>query len=218
MPQPMEEDAAPASVTFQQEVRPVEEHNEERSGLWQIHNKNILSQIRSGVMIIDQHVAHERILYEQALRTMKTAMPMSQQLLFPLELKCSPVEFALIRELRQDLSALGFELSLDKGEKVTVAGVPNDVRAGQEGAILRELLDQYLEYQHMGMTEQRDLIAASFACRASIKAGDPLTEPEMLNLIEQLFSTSMPYVCPHGRPIVIRIDLAELDRRFGRTS
>jgi DNA mismatch repair protein MutL len=218
MPQPMEEDAAPASVTFQQEVRPVEEHNEERSGLWQIHNKYILSQIRSGVMIIDQHVAHERILYEQALRTMKTAMPMSQQLLFPLELKCSPVEFALIRELRQDLSALGFELSLDKGEKVTVAGVPNDVRAGQEGAILRELLDQYLEYQHMGMTEQRDLIAASFACRASIKAGDPLTEPEMLNLIEQLFSTSMPYVCPHGRPIVIRIDLAELDRRFGRTS
>jgi DNA mismatch repair protein MutL len=68
------------------------------------------------------------------------------------------------------------------------------------------------------MTDQRDLIAASFACRAAIKAGDPLSEQEMLNLIEHLFSTSMPYVCPHGRPIVIRIDLVELDRRFGRTS
>jgi DNA mismatch repair protein MutL len=205
-------------VTYQQEVRPLQEQHEERSGLWQIHNKYILSQIRSGVMIIDQHVAHERILYEQALRSMKMAMPMSQQLLFPLEMKIAPAEYALIRELRQDLSALGFELSLERGEKVVIAGVPNDVRPGQEGAILRELLDQYLEYQQMGMTDQRDLVAASFACRASIKAGDPLSELEMLNLIEQLFSTSMPYVCPHGRPIVIRIDLAELDRRFGRTS
>ncbi len=205
-------------ITIQQEVRPVDKDAEEQSGLWQIHNKYIMSQIRSGVMIIDQHVAHERILYEQALRSMKIAMPMSQQLLFPLEMKTSPVEFALLREIRSDLMALGFDISLERGERVMIQGVPNDVRAGQEGAILRELLDQYQEYQRMGMTDQRDLIAASFACRASIKAGDPLSEPEMLNLIEQLFSTSMPYVCPHGRPIVIRIDLAELDRRFGRTS
>jgi len=203
---------------MQQEVRPLDDAAEERSGLWQIHNKYILSQIRSGVMIIDQHVAHERILYERALESMKASMPMSQQLLFPLEMKTSPAEYALIRELRSDLLALGFDVALEKGERVVIQGVPNDVRAGQEGAILRELLDQYQEYQRMGMTDQRDLIAASFACRASIKAGDSLSEQEMLNLIEQLFSTSMPYVCPHGRPIVIRIDLAELDRRFGRTS
>jgi DNA mismatch repair protein MutL len=68
------------------------------------------------------------------------------------------------------------------------------------------------------MTDQRHMIAASFACRASIKAGDPLSQEEMLNLIENLFATTMPYVCPHGRPIVIRIELSELDRRFGRTS
>ena len=191
---------------------------DERSGLWQIHNKYIISQIRSGVMIVDQHVAHERILYERALESMRAAMPMSQQLLFPLEMKVAPAEYALLREIRSDLLALGFDLSLDRGERVVILGVPTDVRAGQEGAILHELLDQYAEYQHMGMTDQRDLVAASFACRASIKAGDPLSEPEMLNLIEQLFATSMPYVCPHGRPIVIRIDLAELDRRFGRTS
>ncbi len=205
-------------VMLQQEVRPVESATEDRAGLWQIHNKYILSQIRSGIMMIDQHVAHERILYEQALENMKAAMPMSQQLLFPLEMKSTPAEYALVRELRVDLLALGFDVSLEKGERVVIQGVPNDVRPGQEGAILRELLDQYQEYQQMGMTDQRELIAASFACRASIKAGDPLSEPEMLNLIEQLFATSMPYVCPHGRPIVIRIDLAELDRRFGRTS
>ena len=201
-----------------QQIRKVsDKDDEERVGIWQIHNKYIISQIRSGIMIVDQHVAHERILYEQALKSMETAMPMSQQLLFPLDIVFPAAEYALVRELRSDLTALGFELSLDRDGNVGVHGVPNDVRPGQEGAILRELLDQYREYQQMGKTDQRDLLAASFACRASIKAGEPLSEQEMLSLIEQLFVTSMPYVCPHGRPIVIRIDLAELDRRFGRT-
>lgn len=214
---------AASGETIEQEVRPVEREAEsaeaERHGIWQVHNKYILSQIRSGIMIVDQHVAHERILYERALVTMKQAMPMAQQLLFPLDLKLSPTDFALVREIAPQLSALGFDISLDRGaDRVTVMGVPNDVRPGQEGAILNELLDQYREYQQVGATDQQDLVAASFACRASIKAGDRLSEPEMLNLIEQLFATSMPYVCPHGRPIVIRIDLAELDRRFGRTS
>lgn len=212
-------EAASPGVTIHQEVRSVEDDEaEDRAGIWQIHNKYIISQIRSGIMIVDQHVAHERILYERALETMKRSLPMSQQLLFPLEMKIAPAEYALVRELRTDLTSLGFDIALEKGERVMIHGVPNDVRPGQEGAILRELLDQYLEYQQMGNTDQRDLVAASYACRASIKAGDRLSEPEMLNLIEQLFSTSMPYVCPHGRPIVIRIDLGELDRRFGRTS
>lgn len=210
-------------VTIEQEVRPVGAEREsaeaDRHGIWQVHNKYILSQIRSGIMIVDQHVAHERILYERAVATMKQAMPMAQQLLFPLELKLSPADFALVREIAPQLAALGFDMAIDRGaDRVTIMGVPNDVRPGQEGAILGELLDQYREYQQVGATDQQDLVAASFACRASIKAGDRLSEPEMLNLIDQLFATSMPYVCPHGRPIVIRIDLAELDRRFGRTS
>ena len=206
------------SSSIPQQVRPEGGEEKERVGMWQVHNKYIITQIRSGIMIVDQHVAHERILYEQALKSMETSMPMSQQLLFPLEIKVPPGEYALIRELRNDLSALGFELSLERGEVVEVQGVPIDVRHGQEESILRELVDQYREYQQMGKTDQREMLAASFACRASIKAGDPLTEPEMLSLIEQLFSTSMPYVCPHGRPVVIRIDLKELVRRFGRTS
>lgn len=211
-------EGADDGYTIPQQIRKINDKDDDvRVGIWQIHNKYIISQIRSGIMIVDQHVAHERILYEEALKSMDTAMPMSQQLLFPLEVKLPSAEYALVRELRNNLTALGFEISLEREGKVGVYGVPNDVRPGQEGAILRELLDQYREYQQMGKTDQRDLLAASFACRASIKAGDPLSEKEMLSLIEQLFSTSMPYVCPHGRPIVIRIDLAELDRRFGRT-
>lgn len=206
-------------MSFHQEVRPIpEDEPVHQTEVWQIHNKYIISQIRSGIMIVDQHVAHERILYERALEAMKRALPMSQQLLFPLEFRVSPAEYALVREIRSKLASLGFDLSIEGGDRVMINGVPNDVRPGQEGAILKELLDQYHEYQTMEVSDQLDLVAASFACRASIKAGDSLSEPEMLNLIEQLFTTSMPYVCPHGRPIVIRIDLAELDRRFGRTS
>lgn len=212
--------AGGTEISIRQEVRPIPDNEEEaeQSGVWQIHNKYIISQIRSGIMIVDQHVAHERVLYERAVDAIKRGLPMSQQLLFPLDLRVAPAEYALVREIRSKLAALGFDIVAEGGDRVTVNGVPNDVRAGQEGAILRELLDQYQEYQTIGMTEQLDLVAASFACRASIKAGDRLSAPEMLNLIEQLFSTSMPYVCPHGRPIVIRIDLGELDRRFGRTS
>ncbi len=198
---------------------PVKESDDaERVGMWQVHNKYIITQIRSGIMIVDQHVAHERILYEAALATMETSLPMSQQLLFPLTLDLAPEEAALVRELRGDLSALGFEIAIKPTGRLTIHGVPIDVRSGQEESILRELLDQYREYQQMGKTDQREMLAAGFACRASIKAGDPLKESEMLGLIEQLFATTMPYVCPHGRPIVARIDLAELDRRFGRTS
>ncbi len=192
--------------------------DDERVGMWQVHNKYIITQIRSGIMIVDQHVAHERILYEQALGSFERNMPMSQQLLFPLELRLAPAELALVNELRSNLSALGFEIGVDPAGKVSIMGVPIDVRSGQEESILVELLDQYREYQQMGKTDQREMLAASFACRASIKAGDYLSEEEMLSLVEQLFSTSMPYVCPHGRPVVTRIDLKELDRRFGRTS
>ncbi len=92
-----------------------EDEAEDRSGIWQIHNKYIISQIRSGIMIVDQHVAHERILYERALESMKRSLPMSQQLLFPLEMKIAPAEYALVRELRTDLTSLGFDITLEKG-------------------------------------------------------------------------------------------------------
>ena len=148
-------------LTIPQQIRKVGEQEQERVGMWQVHNKYIITQIRSGIMIVDQHVAHERILYELALKNMESAMPMSQQLLFPLEMKLSPAEYAQVRELRNDLAALGFELSLEGGDTAVIHGVPNDVRPGQEGGILRELLDQYREYQQMGKTDQQEMLAAS---------------------------------------------------------
>ncbi len=184
--------------------------------LWQLHDRYIFSQIRNGVMIVDQHVAHERILYERALEMFEKGMRSSQQLLFPCTIDLSPGDFALFEELLPHIAALGFDAKPFGKHTVLVEGVPVDVKPGHEQGILQEILEQYKEYQHHAPTEVRDNMAKAYACRSAIKAGDPLTEKEMRSLIDQLFATSMPYVCPHGRPVVLRISTDELDRRFGR--
>jgi len=190
----------------------------EGKGIWQLHNKYILSQIRTGLMIIDQHVAHERVLYERALASFENAVPVSQQLLFPHTVQLSSGDFALAKELIPHLQAIGFELKLFGKNTIVLEGVPTDVKAGMEGSILQDILDEFKNNQHRVKLDSRDNVAKSFSCKAAIKAGDKLSEIEMRVLIDQLFATSMPYVCPHGRPVVVKISIGELDRRFMRTS
>lgn len=190
----------------------------EGKGIWQLHNKYILTQIRSGLMIIDQHVAHERILYERALTRMNNAVPSSQQLLFPQTIQLPPGDHALAQDLLPYLGSIGFESKPFGRNTIVLEGVPPEVKAGTEAGILQEILDEYKNNQLRVKLDARDNIAKSFSCKAAIKAGDRLSEVEMRTLIDQLFATSMPYVCPHGRPVLIKLSLAELDRRFFRTS
>ena len=185
--------------------------------LWQLHNKYIFSQIKSGMMIVDQHVAHERILFERVLRAMEENMPFSQQLLFPQHIDLLPREMAMIKELLPELERIGFHIRFFGGMSIVIDAIPGDVRSGREDVILREVLDAYEEFGETKILEGRDALAAGFACRAAIKSGDKLGQEEMHVLIEQLFQTKMPYVCPHGRPIVIKLAIDELDRRFGRS-
>ncbi|MCX7984051.1 MAG: DNA mismatch repair endonuclease MutL [Bacteroidetes bacterium] len=185
--------------------------------LWQVHNKYIISSIKSGLMIVDQHVAHERILYERVLNNFQNSLPTSQQLLFPETIELHPSEYALVKELQPYLAQIGFVVKLFGKNTVVLEGIPADVRIGNERKILQEVLDEYKANEHAGIRDIHDNLAKSFACKAAIKAGDPLTSQEMLVLIEQLFLTKMPYVCPHGRPVLIKIPLEELDKRFGRT-
>ena len=184
----------------------------------QLHNKYILSQIKSGLMIIDQHVAHERILYEKAMKRFDANMPFSQQLLFPRKMELDPGTYGIVKELNTYLSKLGFAIKFSAKNFITIEGVPEDVKAGSEEKILIELIDEYLTNQREKKLEDRDNIAKSYSCKTAIKAGDKLSDSEMRLLIDQLFATSMPYVCPHGRPILVKISIDEFDRRFGRTS
>jgi len=185
--------------------------------VWQLHNKYILTPIKNGLMLIDQHVAHERILYEKALQSIESNLPFSQQLLFPHTIELTRPDFKLVMELKDLLLRIGFEIKEFGKSAVIIHGIPQDIKSGKEKEILLEILELYREYEGTGLIDEKDKLAKSFACKSAIKAGDLLSEKEMLSLIDNLFSTQVPYVCPHGRPVFIKLSIDELDRRFGRT-
>jgi len=184
----------------------------------QLQNKYILSQIKTGLMIIDQHVAHERVLYEKALKRFEANLPFSQQLLFPKTIEIDPARFAIVKEINPYLTKLGFAIKFFSKNTIVIEGVPEDVKKGSEEKVILEILEDYTNNLKEKKLEEREYLAKTYSCKAAIKAGDYLTEREMRLLIDQLFATTMPYVCPHGRPVVVKISLEEFDRRFGRTS
>ncbi|MBK7106337.1 MAG: DNA mismatch repair endonuclease MutL [Ignavibacteriae bacterium] len=182
-----------------------------------LHSKYILTPIKSGLMIIDAHVAHERILYEKAINSFEANLPFTQQLLFAQTLQLDPADYLLVKELEPHLSKLGFALKFFSKNVVVIDGVPSDINVGSEVETFLDILNEYKNNDQEKHLEQKDNIAKSYSCKAAIKAGDKLTEREMRILVDQLFATSMPYVCPHGRPIIVKIPLTEFDKRFGRT-
>ncbi|SHK94748.1 DNA mismatch repair endonuclease MutL [Rhodothermus profundi] len=215
--EPAEVEPAPQPTVLPSSVRPEtdEEAPEHDTLIWQVHERYILTQIRSGLLLIDQNAAHERILYERALRNLESGFGLSQQLLFPQTLEFSPADFALIEELLPELRALGFDLELFSGRTVVVRGVPDDIRPGDERTMLEDLLAQYKANLPLRLSSRENL-ARSMARRNAIRPGTRLTEKQMRTLIDQLFLCETPYVSPTGRPTMIRLTLEELDRRFGR--
>ena len=183
--------------------------------VWQLHNKYILSQIKSGLVVIDQHVAHERILYEKAKASFKAKNIPSQQLLFPQTIDLSSEDYEALMEILPFLEKIGFILKGFGGKTVVVEGVPSGMRIRGENKILLDILDEYRTNQGTEIDIQ-ERVAKSFSCRSAIMAGDRLTPEAMNALIDQLFTTQNPYFCPHGRPVMITISIDELDKRFDR--
>jgi DNA mismatch repair protein MutL len=183
--------------------------------IWQIHNKYILSPVQSGMVVIDQHVAHERVLFEEALTAFEQNHLPSQTLLFPEEMTFSPDEYSVLLDLLPYLEKIGFRLKEGENSNIILEAVPSDMSLGNEKTIIRNILDHYLEHGKEYSSTQESL-AASYACHGAIKAGDPLTFEEMQELVNRLFSTEHPYYCPHGRPIIVQLSLEELDKRFER--
>ncbi len=188
----------------------------QQAALWQVHNRYILSQIKSGLVIIDQHVAHERILFERILDSLQQEKSLpTQQLLFPQTLELSLEDFLIYQDIKEWLAKIGFIISELSGRSVVIEGIPTDVKVGKEAKILLEIIDYYRENEG-GQYQPHEKIAAAFACKNAIKSGEKLTLEEMNALIDQLFQTREPYFCPHGRPVIVTLDLEELDRKFKR--
>ncbi len=189
--------------------------SDEMPRLWQLHNRYILSQIKSGLTIIDQHVAHERILYEKALAVKSRNRGLAQQLLFPQIVEMTPEDFLVLTEILPFLEKIGFGLREFGKNTVVIEAVPVDVKSGREKELLGEIIEAYRE--EMTLTQDTwDAVVKAFACKSAIKSGDRLTINEMASLIDQLFATEDPYSCPHGRPVIVSLSLEEIDKRFGR--
>jgi len=185
--------------------------------MWQLHRTYILAPMRDGLLIVDQHAAHERILYEEARRRMTGERGASQQLLFPALVDLSNDQFELLLELGPWLQQLGWDLSPLGPPTVVIQGVPSNLRREQPAAVLQDVLDGMSEHTGRDATEDvSERLARSWACHAATRAGDALSIDEMRALVDELFATTRPHGDPHGRPTFVRMSLDELHQRFGR--
>lgn len=179
---------------------------------WQLHNSYVLAQVASGYVIVDQHAAHERIVFEEVLKAKERAAP--QGLLFPISVDLSPDEFAAYERARDRLAGMGLETKSFSGRTVVVETVPAGSFLGRDE--VRELFAE-LPSASAGAAGIETELAKLIACKAAVKAGQRLAAPEMESLINRLFACREPYFCPHGRPAIIKITVDELERRFGRS-
>ena len=185
--------------------------------LWQLHRTYILAPVRNGLVIIDQHAAHERVLYEEARARMEGAAATAQGLLFPAIVDLTRGQFELLLELGPWLQQLGWDLSPIGPPSVVIRALPAGLPQERAGQLLQDMLDGVAEDTGRGAHEDAsERLARSYACHAATRAGDSLTPEEMRTLVDRLFATTRPHGDPHGRPTFVKLDLDELHRRFNR--
>jgi len=187
--------------------------------MWQLHRTYILAPVRGGLVIVDQHAAHERILYEEARARLEGQQGTADVLLFPALADLTQDQYALLLEIGPQLRQLGWELSPLGAPTVVIRGVPSGLRVPDAPRLLRDLLDG-MDDEPSTPGAQDDLLerlARSHACHTAVRAGDALTREEMRALVDRLFATRRPHGDPHGRPTFVRLELDELHRRFGRS-
>jgi DNA mismatch repair protein MutL len=170
-----------------------------------------------GLVLLDQHAAHERILFEQMLARLQQNEVLSQRLLLPETIELSPRDTTFLRNVLPTLTRLGVGLS-EFGERTFLLDtLPTMVKAPDTRAFVIGLIDE-LKAAGEGVNSMRlgeDVIAKT-VCRHAVKANDPLAGPELENLVNDLRGCAMPYTCPHGRPTLIEMNYRELEKKFGR--
>jgi DNA mismatch repair protein MutL len=185
--------------------------------LGQIRNSFILAVNEDGLWIVDQHVAHERVLFERVLKQRAVRKVESQRLLMPIILELSPAQQAVFAEISDELQHNGFEAEPFGARSVAVKVAPAGVDASAVERMLHDLLDQFSrEEQSLNLEKIRSSIAASIACHAAIKVNMPLEQNKMEWLLAELAKTEHPMSCPHGRPVVLRYSVKDIQKAFKR--
>ncbi len=184
--------------------------------LFQIHNRFILSPIKSGFMLIDQQAAHERILYERFLIQLENHSGVSQQTLFPQSISMSTSDFELLKSLFQDVRALGFDIREFGKNTVVVEGIPAELTKASENEMLEKLLEGFKNNQSALKLDKHDNLARTLAKNAAVNPGTRFSLEEMNQLTDQLFACQMPNVSLAGKPVIITYTLEELFQKFDR--
>ncbi|MEK7348845.1 MAG: DNA mismatch repair endonuclease MutL [Candidatus Eisenbacteria bacterium] len=205
-----------SDVAREGETGDLREHlAEPEIAIWQLHDRYLLAPIRGGLVIVDQHAAHERILYEEARERLFGAAGPTQHLLFPRVLDLTRDELDMLLLHEPQLKRLGYEVALFGERQIAVRGVP--------AAIPEEAAIQALKRVLLGAEDAdasgdppEERLAKTFACHAAVRSGQPLKPVERRALVDRLFATELPHGDPHGRATYVRVSMEELDRRFGR--
>lgn len=183
--------------------------------IFQLHNRFIISQIKSGFMLIDQQAAHERILFERFLQHLESRQGASQQSLFPQTITLNSVDFELVKELLTDIQSLGFQIREFGKNTLIIEGVPADIGTNiNELEVLEHLLEGFKNNQSALKLNKRESLARALARNTAIKAGQHLSSEEMNALIDELFACEMPNISLSGKPVISTFTLEELLQRF----
>jgi DNA mismatch repair protein MutL len=184
----------------------------------QLHDSFIIAVDGEGLLLIDQHVAHERILFDKFRQKESDRAVESQNLLLPETIDMTPPQADAFQLVEEDLAALGFGLMRLSGRTVAIKSVPSDIQPSEARNLFAEILDTIdLDKRGDARSTIRDDIAASLACKAAVKINMKLSPEKMQWLIDRLLLTSSPTTCPHGRPVILRLSMKDIERGFHRS-
>jgi DNA mismatch repair protein MutL len=176
----------------------------------------IIVDMPGGLRLVDQHVAHERVLYDRYLARVEARAAVSQQLLTPILYEAGAAECAALESHLEELRGVGFDVERFSGNAFAISAVPPELLRNDVHTFLAKLIDASLEEKASHVTQVRERIAASLACQAAIKVHRPLGGGEMARLVAELLQSSNPFACPHGRPIIVDIKHLDIERHFHR--
>ena len=183
-----------------------------------MHNRYLVTEDEQGMVIIDQHALHERILYEQLRERVLAGTLETQRLLVPETVNLTPSEAAAVLEARETLANLGIEVSPFGGDTILVSSYPAMLGSFRGGEMIRQISDQLLDGgKGVDRRDLMDELLHMISCKAAIKAGDRLSGEEVAALLEQRHLFHDTHHCPHGRPTALVFTREELDKRFKRT-
>lgn len=181
---------------------------------FQLQNKYIISPIKSGLMVIHQNLAHQRVLYESLLKNITVKEAISQQLLFPLQLQFSTLDIELIKSIQEQLEHTGFGFSVFGKEEIEINGIPVSVKESEIKNVLEQLINDIKNELPEAGFSQNDLLVKSLAKSLAVKTGTVLTLEEQEHLIHQLFACKEPTISPTNKPVLMTLDVSDLDKKF----